>query len=72
MLPSMYTISELSEIIKVDRRCVTRLIHGRVMRAFKVGNSYRVSQEMLDEYIEANSNRMGNRERIAAESSHPE
>jgi len=52
----VYSVDELAELWDVPRRRVADLIRSGKLKAFKIGKmTYRITQEMLDEYVSANS-----------------
>lgn len=51
---NVYSLSELIDILQVTRRTLLNYIRLRELKAFKVGNQWRVLQQHLDEYIEKN------------------
>lgn len=51
---NVYSLSELIDILQVTRRTLLNYIRLRELKAFKVGNQWRVLQQHLDEYIENN------------------
>jgi excisionase family DNA binding protein len=51
---NIYSINELQEILQVKRPTLLKYIKTKRIKAFKVGNNWRVSQEHLDEFIQKN------------------
>jgi excisionase family DNA binding protein len=47
----VYTVEEISKLLKVSVATVRRLIRIGELEAFPVGNQYRVTQEALDKYM---------------------
>ena len=47
----MYTIAEVSIMLKVSDRTVRNWIERGTLTAYKFGNSYRVSEEELNNFI---------------------
>ena len=47
----IYDINELTKILKVSRATIIRYIKSKELKAFKVGNSWRITKESLLEYI---------------------
>jgi excisionase family DNA binding protein len=50
-----YTISEIAEIFRIDRRSVRKLIDQGQIEAIKVLNEYRISQRAIEAYIRRQS-----------------
>lgn len=48
----MYTIAEISDKLKVSDRTVRNWIDRGILIAYKLGNSYRVSDEDFKKFIE--------------------
>ena len=48
---NVYNINELQEILQVKRATLLKYIKSKKIKAFKVGNQWRVTQEHLDEFI---------------------
>lgn len=51
----VYTLSELLDILQVTRRTLLNYIRWGKLKAFKVGNTWRVTQKHLDDFIESNT-----------------
>jgi excisionase family DNA binding protein len=51
---NIYEINELIDLLQVTRRTLLKYIREKKLKAFKVGNNWRVTQEYLDEFIEKN------------------
>ena len=49
------TVAEVAETMRVSRMTVYRLVHNAELPAVRVGRSFRVPQDALDAYLEANS-----------------
>ena len=49
--PRFYTIEEVARILRVSGRTVYRLVERGEIRALRVGDLYRISQEALDAFI---------------------
>lgn len=47
----VYDVNDLMQILKVSRATVIRYIKDKKIKAFKVGNSYRITKDALSEYI---------------------
>lgn len=47
----MLDVFEVAERLKVHRMTVYRLIHAQKIDAFKVGGSYRISEEAFQAYL---------------------
>ncbi len=50
----IYTIDEIAELLKLDRKTVKLLIESGDLGAFYVRRQYRILQSDLDEYIDRN------------------
>lgn len=51
-----YTVNDLMEILGVTRRTILTYIKQKRIRAFKLGNQWRVTEEELQNFIKRNSN----------------
>lgn len=51
---NVYSVNELQEILQVKRPTLLKYIKTKKIKAFKVGNQWRVTQEHLDEFIQRN------------------
>src|SRR5436309_2618494 len=49
--PTVHTAEEVAELLKVSVRTVYRAIEAGKIRAFRIGKSWRISQEALDAFI---------------------
>ena len=47
-----YTLDELMDILKVSRRTLQNYIRKGTLKAFRVGNQWRVTKKQYEEYIE--------------------
>lgn len=47
----VYKPSELQEILGIGKNAVYKLLDSGVLRSFRIGKHWRVSQEMLDEFM---------------------
>lgn len=52
----LYTVTEISEILKLDVETIRRYIYKEELKAFKIGNSWRIKEEDLKVFIEKSSN----------------
>jgi len=50
----IYTIDEIAELLKLDRKTVKLLIESGDLGAFYVRRQYRILQSDLDDYIDRN------------------
>ena len=50
-LPSLFTIEETAERLKVSTRTVRRLITQRALAAYRVGHGVRISEDDLMAYL---------------------
>jgi len=53
--PEIYTINDLMEILSVTRRTLLEYIKCNKIKAFKMGNEWRVTKQSLDDFIERNT-----------------
>ena len=51
----MYTIDEVSEMLKVNRKTISALIKSGDIKSIKIGSRYRISEQQLQEYLKANT-----------------
>jgi excisionase family DNA binding protein len=49
--PRFYTVEEVAQLLRVSARTVYRLVERGELRALRVGDLYRISQENLDSYL---------------------
>ncbi|WP_182355184.1 helix-turn-helix domain-containing protein [Flaviflexus huanghaiensis] len=49
--PQFMTVAEVAELARVSRMTVYRMIHAGDLPAVRVGNSYRVPTEAVDELL---------------------
>ena len=52
----LMTTFEVAEKLKVDIETVRRLIQRKKLKAYKIGNSWRVAEDDLDSFIKERSN----------------
>lgn len=50
--PVVYTIKDVARILKVDDQTVTKLVQSGELRHKKVGRQYRITREMLQEFLD--------------------
>ncbi len=48
----VYNLNELMKILQVSRPTLIKYIKNKKIKAFKVGQQYRITEEALREYIE--------------------
>ena len=53
--PEIYTINDLMEILKVTRRTLQDYIKKGKIKAFKMGNEWRITRQSLEDFIERNT-----------------
>jgi excisionase family DNA binding protein len=46
-------VEEVADILRIGAASIRKAIKSGQLRAIKIGNEYRVSQEALDEYIQS-------------------
>lgn len=51
--PTLYTVREVADTLRIHQRTAYRLITDGVLRAIKIGNQWRVPEAALLEYIES-------------------
>ncbi|MDR3202245.1 MAG: helix-turn-helix domain-containing protein [Bifidobacteriaceae bacterium] len=51
--PRFLTVAEVADAMRVSGMTVYRLIHGGDLRAIRVGRSFRVPEDALEEYLAA-------------------
>lgn len=51
----MYTIDEVSEMLKVNRKTISVLIKRGEIESIKIGSQYRISEQQLQEYLKQNT-----------------
>lgn len=49
--PQFMTVAEVAELARVSRMTVYRMVHSGDLPAVRVGNSYRVPTEAVDELL---------------------
>ena len=49
--PKFLTIAEVATVMRVSKMTVYRLVHGGELPAVRVGRSFRVSEEDVDDYL---------------------
>ncbi len=49
--PKFLTIAEVAALMRVSKMTVYRLVHGGELPAVRVGRSFRVSEDDVDEYL---------------------
>lgn len=50
--PKFYTTEEVAEMLKLNVRTVRAMINQKKLRAVKIGNEYRVTDDHLHTFIE--------------------
>ena len=56
MQENLLNAEQVASYLKVDKFTVYRLVAQKKIPAFKVGNQWRFKLELLDEWLEKNSN----------------
>ena len=54
--PTLLTVKEVAELLRVHQRTAYRLITGGTIRAVKIGSQWRVPEKALTEFIEQGLN----------------
>jgi excisionase family DNA binding protein len=49
--PKVYTVEEVAEILRVNPMTVYRMARDGRIKAFKVGTTWRITQEALDAFM---------------------
>lgn len=49
--PKFLTIAEVASMMRVSKMTVYRLVHNGDLPAVRVGRSFRVTEEAVDEYL---------------------
>ncbi|WP_148613622.1 helix-turn-helix domain-containing protein [Nocardioides rubriscoriae] len=49
--PKFLTIAEVAALMRVSKMTVYRLVHGGELPAVRVGRSFRVAEEDVNEYL---------------------
>jgi len=49
--PKFLTVAEVAAMMRVSKMTVYRLVHGGDLAAVRVGRSFRVKEEDVDEYL---------------------
>ena len=52
----LLTIAEVAKYLNVDKLTVYRFVRKKKLPAFKVGAQWRFRKELIDSWLEANSN----------------
>ncbi len=55
----LLTAEQVARYLRIDKFTVNRLVAQKKLPAFKVGNQWRFKQELLDDWLERNSNLSG-------------
>ena len=55
--PTVYTVDEVAEILKVHPRTVYRSLEAGTIHGFKIGASWRITQEALDAFMRGDGER---------------
>lgn len=53
----VYTLQEVADILRVTRQTIYNQVNAKHLKATKVGRTYRVTEEDLQEYIQNGRNR---------------
>ena len=49
--PRFLTVAEVAELLRVSKMTVYRLVHGGELPAVRVGRSFRVTEDDVNEYL---------------------
>jgi excisionase family DNA binding protein len=47
----MYTLNEISELLKIGKKTLMRFIESGDLQAYKIGKSWRISEKELEKFI---------------------
>jgi excisionase family DNA binding protein len=61
MQENLLTTDQVAQYLKVDKFTVYRLVAQKKIPAFKVGNQWRFSKNLVDEWLMENSNLVQNK-----------
>jgi excisionase family DNA binding protein len=50
-MPKVYTVDQVAEILQVHPRTVYRALEANSLRGFRVGTTWRVTQEALEAFM---------------------
>ena len=53
------TVAEVADLLRVSSMTVYRLIEAGALRALRVGKSFRITTEDLDQFLRTRSNQAG-------------
>lgn len=59
--PQFLTVAEVADIVRVSRMTVYRMVHAGELPAVRVGNSYRVPKDSVDELLSKTTFDLGER-----------
>ncbi|MDR1428181.1 MAG: helix-turn-helix domain-containing protein [Bifidobacteriaceae bacterium] len=59
--PHFFTVAEVADQMRVSGMTVYRLIHAGALRAVRVGRSFRVPEEAVEEFLAASGGRVDDR-----------
>ncbi|WP_258061809.1 helix-turn-helix domain-containing protein [Arthrobacter sp. ZGTC412] len=45
------TIAEVAQVLRVSKMTVYRLVHAHALAAMRFGNSYRIPEDAVEEYV---------------------
>ena len=52
---NIYDVKEVAKLLKVTTSTVKRYINSKRLKAFKVGNSWRITKTQINEFIQNNT-----------------
>lgn len=55
VIENTYTPKQIAELFQVKKETIQKYIRKGDLKAIKIGNRYRVTEEQLQEYIEENT-----------------
>ncbi len=50
----VYTLQEVADILRVSRQTIYNYVTAKKLKASKIGKEYRVTEEMLQDFIQKN------------------
>ena len=53
-VPQFYTTDQVAELLHVNVKTVRELIKAKKLKAVKIGNEYRITEEHIRKFIEEN------------------
>lgn len=57
MIDTIYTLKEVAKILKLSERTVYSYVRKDILKAFKIGQYWRISESQLKEFIDGGGTR---------------